>query len=119
MKIGLNMSGNEASDDKAAQRRRLQHTILNAKKGDWQARDLLAKEFHPLLTSLAEKRSVDDTARAKYFDAGKAGLQNAAKKYKPTVGPDKFRIFALDFIEASMDRVDGGGGFFSKLFGKK
>ena len=41
----------------------------------------------------------------------------AAKKYKSSVGADKFQIFALDYIESNMDALNKGGGFLSKLFG--
>ncbi len=118
MKIGLDMGGNDAAADKAAENRHLENMILNAKKGDWEAKNAVAQKFQALLMSRAEKRS-DDTARINtYLEAGKIGLNKACSKYKPAVGPSQFQIFALDFIEAAMDRVDKGGGFFAKLFGK-
>ena len=41
-----------------------------------------------------------------------------AKKYKKDIGPKDFQLFALDFIEAKMDKTGHSGGLFSKLFGK-
>lgn len=120
MKIGLNMSGGaDPAASKAAEGRALEHTILNAKKGDWEAKDVVARKFTTLITSLAEKRATDPATVNKLVEAGKQGLVNAISHYKPSVGPDKFRIFALDYIEQAMDgAAKGGGGFFARLFGK-
>jgi DNA-directed RNA polymerase specialized sigma subunit len=105
----------QRSSREAAQRV-LAQDILAAKKGDWDAKSSLARTFTPLLTSLAEKRAAKPTDMNKYIDAGKEGLFKAARKYKSSVGADRFQIFALDFIEDAMDHVDQGGGFFSRLF---
>ena len=105
--------------EKEAEKRALHILILNAKKGDWESRDRLANKFRPLLLSLAEKRSNDIDSIKKLMEAGKAGLVVAAKKYKPTMEADRFRIFALDYIETAMDKAEKGGGFFARLFGKK
>jgi DNA-directed RNA polymerase specialized sigma subunit len=118
MKIGLNMGGSNISE-KEAEKRALHALILNAKKGDWESKDRLANKFRPLLLSLAEKRSNDIETTKRLMEAGKAGLLLAAKKYKPSMEADMFRIFALDYIEASFDRSENGGGFLSRLFGKK
>jgi len=121
MKIALNMG--QDNDPKAAQRV-LEHEILAAKDGDWNAKTNLARTFGPLLTSLAEKRASDTATVNKLIEAGKQGLYLAAKKYKPSVGADHFRIFALDFIESSMDQAakaaasGSKGGFFARLFGR-
>lgn len=119
MKIGLNIGGSDPKDSKAAEQRALENLILNAKKGDWEAKDQLVLKFKPLLTSLAEKRTEDTEMINKYTEAGKEGLLAAASKYKTTVGPEHFRIFALDFIETNMDHAEKGGGILSRLFGKK
>ena len=120
MKIGLNMSGSaDPNASKAAEGRAFEHVILNAKKGDWEAKDILQKKFTPLITSLAEKRAKDQATINKLIESGKLGLLEAANRYKPSIGPDKFRIFALDFIEAEMDSAGRSGGFFARLFGKK
>ena len=116
MKIALNLGQDGQQSSKAAADRVLERDIQAAKKGDWNAKHNLVRTFTPLLTSLAEKRSQDTAKMNQYIEAGKQGLFEAALKYKPVVGPDKFRIFALDFIEASMNRVDKGGGFWARLF---
>jgi DNA-directed RNA polymerase specialized sigma subunit len=118
MKIALNMGQSVQPTSKDASDRALERDILAAKKGDWNAKHNLARTFTPLLTSLAEKRTNDVSNLNAYIDAGKQGLFKAAGKYKPSIGPDKFRIFALDFIETAMARVDRGGGFWSRLFGR-
>ena len=53
-----------------------------------------------------------------YGDGWYGGVYVAARKYKPGMGADKFQVFALEFIEARMNRLARGGGFFSRLFGK-
>jgi len=119
MKIALNIGPQGPNARKQSQARILEADILAAKRGDWNARTNLTREFMPLLQSLAEKRSADIAAMNRYIDAGKEGLFAATKKYKPAIGPQGFQIFALDFIQARMDRVDkGGGGFFARLFGR-
>jgi DNA-directed RNA polymerase sigma subunit (sigma70/sigma32) len=123
MKIALNMGG-DANDPKAAQKV-LERDILAAKDGDWNAKGNLARVFMPLLTSLAEKRTKDPARLNRCVEAGKQGLFHAARKYKSSMGPDHFRVFALDFIEQSMDRAvkaeetgPGQGGLLSRLFGR-
>jgi protein-L-isoaspartate(D-aspartate) O-methyltransferase len=70
------------------------------------------------MTSLAEKRSSDVGEINNLLEAGKKGLYRAAKKYKKKDHADRFQIFALDFIEQEMNRVQGtGGGFLSRIFG--
>ena len=119
MKIGLHMPGVEGESDQTVENRVLANLILSAKQGDWEARNALTQKFIPLLTSLAEKRSEDPVAINKYIEVGKQGVLAATKKYKPSIGPEKFRIFAVDFIEDNMDRAGKGGGLLSRLFGKK
>jgi DNA-directed RNA polymerase specialized sigma subunit len=92
--------------------------ILSVKSGNWDAKTILAKEFTPLLTSLAEKRSTEIGVINNLIESGKKGLFKAAKKYKHKMHPEKFRIFALDFIEKEMDKtLKGGGGILSSIFG--
>ena len=117
MKIGLNIDGKDAESVKAAEARALERIILNAKKGDWESKEVLFQKFKPLVISLIDKRTKDTAKVNKYMEAAKAGLVTAAGKYSAAVGPDNFRIFALDFIEKNMDHVEKGGGFFSRLFG--
>ena len=119
MKISLNVGQDGSNSTRATQARILERDILAAKKGDWNAKNSLARSFLPLLTSLAEKRANDVGKINLFIEAGKEGLFRAAKKYKQSVGADSFQIFALDFIEAAMDRgIEGKQGFFSRLFGK-
>jgi DNA-directed RNA polymerase specialized sigma subunit len=97
----------------------LQQTILAAKRGDWSANNDLVRRFTPLLKSLAEKRASNNAADLnKFIEAGKKGLASAAKKYRKGMRPEKFQVFALDFIERHMDRASkGGGGLLSRMFG--
>ena len=117
MKIGLNIDGKDAASVKAAETRALEQVVLNAKKGDWDAKEKLTQKFRPLIMSLVEKRNKDATKTNDYMDAAKAGLITAANKYSTSVGADNFRVFALDYIEKSLDRIDKPAGFFSRLFG--
>lgn len=124
MKIPLKLNQNGMSKgsfgqlSKATEANVLEHNILAARKGDWQAKNNLIRTFTPLITSLAKKRSNNTSETNKYIEAGKNGLIAAAKKYKQNIGPDKFQVFALDFIEAGMDRMEKGSGLLSRLFGK-
>ena len=119
MKIPLNMGPKDPNAQKAFDARVLEADILAAKKGDWNAKNSLVRQFMPLLQSLAEKRASDTSQINVYIEAGKVGLLVAAKKYKSDVGPANFQIFALDFIESRMDKASqGGGGFLGRLFGK-
>jgi len=117
MKIPLNMENSGAQSSKAAQAQVLGRDILAAKKGDWSAKNNLARTFMPLLQAIAEKRAPDAGQVNDYIEAGKAGLFAAAKKYRLSQGAEKFQVFAVDFIENSMDKVGTRGGFLSRLFG--
>ena len=121
MKISLNLDQHDGASQHAIDLKSLEHDILATKEGDWTAKANLTRTFTPLLKSLAEKRSSDVPQINEYIEAGKEGLVAAAKKYKPGIGAERFRIFALDFIEGSMDRVDKAkkrkAGFFGRLFG--
>lgn len=118
MKIPLNVGQSDGRSQKSTINLVLERDIKMTKKGDWNSRHNLEKTFYPLLRSLAEKRSSDNIKVNEYIEAGKLGLLKAAKKYKIEDGADKFQLFALDFIEKYMDRLDSGGGFFARLFGK-
>ena len=118
MKIPLNMGNNGAQSGKAAQFKTLERYILATKKGDWNAKNNLVRTFLPLLSSLAEKRTSDMTQKNKLIDAGKEGLFTAARKFKEGMGADKFQVFALDYIESSMDNLGKDVGFFARLFGR-
>ena len=118
MKISLNLQ----QDGAAARAARGQVTdgeILAVKKGDWNAKHSLVRTFTPLLKTLAEKRSADVRQINKLMEAGTRGLLKAVKKYKPGSGSDRFQIFALNYIEAGMSRMQKGGGFLARLFGRR
>lgn len=118
MKIPLNMGNNGAQSAKAAQNKTLERDILATKKGDWNAKNNLVRTFMPLLVSLAEKRTTDMAKKNKLIEAGKEGLFTAARKYKEGIGASKFQIFALDYIESSMENSGKSVGFFARLFGR-
>ena len=84
--------------------------IQACKLGDWEAKHRMAHTFSPLMNTLARKRAPDgEPAKINsLLDAGKAGLFKACRKYGPEVGPGKFQIFALNYIEQAMDSVDSG-----------
>ena len=117
MKIPLKLGQNGQQSGRAAAAKIIERDILAAKRGDWNAKNSLIRSFQPLLRSLAEKRAEAPAAINQYVEAGKEGLLKAIKKYSASVGADRFQIFALDFIEASMDKSGKGGGFFARLFG--
>jgi hypothetical protein len=124
MKISLNMGQTEPSG-RAANFRALEQNILAAQKGDWNAKGNLARTFGGLLTSLAEKRTANREQITHLVEAGKRGLFEAVKKYKPSIGAERFQIFGLDFIEKHMDqaaarkfRQPGVGAWLAGLFGR-
>ena len=118
MKIALNMSELSSGNDKNSENQALERVILATKAGDFEARDALYHLYLPLLTSLAKKRTADDVGKInELIEKGKSGLLTAAKKYKTSVGPDKFKLFALDYIEKEMDSGNSKGGLLSRLFG--
>lgn len=118
MKIALNMGNREFHSEKQEQERILEHDIMACKNDDWEAKARLFRAFTPLLTQMAKKRSNDNAMINRYIEAGKNGIVVATKKFKPTIGADRFQIFAIDFIEEQMNRVDHKGGFFARLFGR-
>ena len=118
MEIPLQFHHDDIETNRAAKFKLLEHDILAAKKGNWEAKNNLVRVFTPLISSLAQKRSSHTSEINKYIEAGKNGLFTAVRKYKQNVGPDKFQIFALNFIEASMDGMHKEEGFFSRLFRK-
>jgi DNA-directed RNA polymerase specialized sigma subunit len=117
MKISLNLDELNAGDDKSAQNTALERVILAAKAGDFEARDALFQHYMSLLTSLAKKRTNDVSEINQLIEGGKTGLLNAAHKYKPSITPEKFKLFALDFIEKGMSDTTHHG-FFSRFFKK-
>lgn len=118
MKIALNI-GQDNTSGPSAKTTVSEAEILTAQGGDWVAKNQLAKKFLPLIMSLARKRSDKQADINAYVEAGQAGLFQAAKKYRKSVGPEKFPLFCLDYIQSAMDRLDNnGGGFWAKLFSR-
>jgi DNA-directed RNA polymerase specialized sigma subunit len=89
--------------------------IQACKMGDWEAKHRMVRAFTPLMTNLARKRAPEGKPEKIniLLEAGKAGLMRACKKYSPEVGSGKFQIFALNYIEESMDSI--GTGLFSRI----
>ena len=118
MKISLNIAGTDEQTNKMAENKAMERLLLSVKQGDWEARELLLQRYRPLMLSLVQKRTSETALQNKYMEAAKAGLLAAASKYTHSVQPDRFQIFALDYIEASMNRSERRG-FFARLFGGK
>jgi DNA-directed RNA polymerase sigma subunit (sigma70/sigma32) len=118
MKISLKVGNQDAASIKQEELRLLDRDIVACSRGDWEAKNRLFKTFMPLFLSLARKRSQENARINQYVEAGKTGLLSACKKYKPSMGADRFQIFALDFIEKGMTVIDHPRGFFARLFGR-
>lgn len=117
MKIALNFKQDDAYvPDGVEQEKAIERDVLACKRGDWEAKSRLTQTFMPLLTSLAKKRSQETATTNRYIEAGKDGLMNAVRHFKPGVSA-KFQIFALTYVEDAMDRSDRPG-FFARLFGR-
>ena len=93
--------------------------IAAFQKGDAAAGHRIVDTFSSLITSLAKERSSDPAAINQYIEAGRAGVKAAAKKFKPSDSHGRFQLFALSFIEKSMDQVGRPKGFFARLFGAR
>ncbi len=119
MKISLHMPrGDVAATQRIAQDRIMEHEIMACKQGDFGVEKKMIRSFMPLFTSLARKRSQDPAVINRCIEAGVRGLKKAIRKYKSSVGPDKFRIFAVEFIEQSIDQeLVGEKSFFARWFG--
>lgn len=89
--------------------------IQACKLGDWEAKHRMVRTFTPLMNNLARKRAPEGKPEKIniLLEAGKAGLMRACKKYTPDVGSAKFQIFALNYIEESMDSI--GTGLFARI----
>ena len=103
MKIPLNISA-AAQHDKTEQVLAFEHDILDSREGDEEARVRLANHFMRFLTALARERSHDVGLINLYVEAGKTGLYRAARKCKQGGSPERFQMFAVPYIEKSMDR---------------
>jgi DNA-directed RNA polymerase specialized sigma subunit len=117
MKIALNMGQDVDGTGRAAQDKALERDIMAAKGGDWTAKQSLARTFQPLIASLAQKRTRDQQRLADFSEAGRDGLVKAARKYRPSDGPHKFRIQASEAIQEAMDRA-AKPSLFARLLGR-
>jgi len=118
MKIPLNGNNKDnVTTGPAARSKALENDIRAAKRGDWEARHRVERSLMPLLRNLAEKRT-DTTATFNLMvEAGKAGIATAIKKVDSNITGDRFQLFALPFIEGSMDK-SVKPGLLQRLFGR-
>lgn len=116
MKISLNLNQDEHLTPEATREKAIERDVEACKKNDWEARTRLIQAFMPLLTSLAKKRTQETATMNRYIEAGKLGLGDAARHFNAAPGA-KFQIFALNYIEQAMNRVNRPG-FFARLFGR-
>jgi DNA-directed RNA polymerase sigma subunit (sigma70/sigma32) len=116
VKISLNLRQNDTSTPEANREKAIERDVEGCKKNDWEAKTRLIQAFMPLLTSLAKKHTQETALLNRYIEAGKEGLTDAAKNFNPN-GGTKFQLFALNYIEQAMSRVNRLG-FFARLFGR-
>lgn len=114
VKISLNLGQSDSYTSDADREKVLDRDVQACRKGDWEAKSRVIHAFMPLLTSLARKRSSDIAAINRYIDGGKEGLMTAARHFKETSNT-KFQIFALQYIEEAMNKVDHPG-LLQRLF---
>jgi DNA-directed RNA polymerase specialized sigma subunit len=105
MKIALSQDEVANLSASGAHAEELAKAVGGCRIGDWEAKHALERLFAPLLAMLADKRAGDDNAaRNELIERGRAGLYRAAKRF-PRRDPIRlFRLFALDHIEAAMDK---------------
>ena len=95
----------------------LARVLAACRIGDWEAKHQLERMFQPLLLMLATKRAGESAAlRNQLIERGREGLIRAAKRFPAAEPVRHFRVFALNFIEAAMDRPPG---FWQRLFGRR
>lgn len=115
MKIALNMRQDENASPEVERERAIDRDVEGFRRNDWEAKTRLVQTFMPLLTSLAKKRTQEASRHNRYIEAGKEGLAAAVKHYKSPSVNGKFQVFALNYIEEQMNRVDKPG-FFARWF---
>ena len=116
MKISLNLNQNDYATPEATREKAIERDVEACKGNDWEAKTRLVHTFMPLLTSLAKKRTQDTAVLNRFIEAGKEGLADAARHYSSSSGK-KFQLFALNYIEQAMNRVNRPG-FFARIFGR-
>jgi len=115
LKIALNMRQDDNTSPEVEREKAIDRDVEACRRNDWEAKTRLVQAFMPLLASLAKKRSQDAARLNRYIEAGKEGLSAAVKHYKSQSANGKFQVYALDYIEDQMNRVDKPG-IFSRLF---
>lgn len=118
MKIALNLRQDDLVSPEAEREKAIDRDVEACRRNDWEAKTRLIQSFMPLLTSLSKRRTDDTATLNRYIEAGKEGLIDAAKHYKPHSAHGKFQVFALTYIESAMTRLDKPG-FFARLFGRR
>jgi DNA-directed RNA polymerase specialized sigma subunit len=116
VKISLNLNQNDYSTPEATREKAIERDVEGCKKNDWEAKSRLIQTFMPLLTSLAKKRTQETAILNRFIEAGKEGLTDAAKHFNASSNT-KFQLFALNYIEQAMNRVNRPG-FFARIFGR-
>ena len=115
MKIALSQDEVASLTGSGAQTEALAQAVRGCKLGDWEAKHALERQFAALIVMLAEKRAGGDVAaRNELIERGQAGLYRAAKRFPKSESIRRFRLFALDHIEAAMEKPLRG---LRKLFG--
>lgn len=118
MKIALNMRQDDNTSPEVEREKAIERDVEAYRRNDWEAKTRLVQAFMPLLASLAKKRSQDAARMNRYIEAGKEGLATAVKHYKSQSTNGKFQVYALNYIENQMNRVEKPG-FFSRLLNWK
>jgi DNA-directed RNA polymerase specialized sigma subunit len=106
MAVPVHITSSELPNGRHSYYEELERCIENCQAGELRERIRLARNFRPLIRSLAERRA--GGARAvneinRLCALGREGLYEAAMRYTPKIGAQHFRVFALDYIERAMD----------------
>ena len=105
MKISLSQDEVDNLAASGGHAEELAQAIAGCKIGDWESKHALERLFASLISMLAEKRAGSDaTLRSKLMERGREGLYRAAKRFSRRDSVRHFHVFALDYIEAAMDK---------------
>lgn len=121
MKIALNMGDDNKPQADSRELRKLGGLITAFQDGAWDAEEKIVREMKPYLETLARKRAHGDEDKfPALYEASAKGLIKAAKKFDTSQPIKSFKVFALDYIDKSMDSAGSSskGGFLGRLFGK-
>ncbi len=120
MNANLKLHGSVDPSGKHSELEALENCIAKCQAGDLREHMRLARNFRPLIRTLAEKRA-GGPANIKEINRlcslGREGLYEAALEYTQKVGGLHFRVFALNYIERAMDSKPKG--FWQRLFRHK